>query len=140
MKHKLPKRRKADLHNVTLGGVIDAELGLEGGELRAAERTLHQIMKVSGRAGRGEKPGKVFLQTHAPGAAVMQALITGDAESFYAGETEAPRVAGAPPLGRHAAIVVSSEAMDPRSEARRVGPRCGRICSTRWARFTNKKK
>ncbi|RIA37789.1 replication restart DNA helicase PriA [Hephaestia caeni] len=98
--------------NLTLVGVIDADLGLEGGDLRAAERTFHQIMQVSGRAGRGEKPGKVFLQTHAPGAAVMQALITGDADSFYAAETEARREAGAPPFGRYAAIVVSSEDKD----------------------------
>src|SRR3546814_14468173 len=98
--------------NLTLVGVIDADLGLEGGDLRAAERTFHQIMQVSGRAGRGEKPGKVFLQTHAPGAAVMQALITGDAESFYAAENEARRAAGAPPVARYAAIVVSSEAKD----------------------------
>ncbi|MCM8729627.1 primosomal protein N' [Hephaestia sp. GCM10023244] len=98
--------------NLTLVGVIDADLGLDGGDLRAAEHTFHQIMQVSGRAGRGEKPGRVFLQTHAPGAAVMQALITGDAESFYAAETEARRDAGAPPFGRYAAIVVSSEDKD----------------------------
>lgn len=95
--------------NLTLVGVIDADLGLEGGDLRAAERTFQQICQVSGRAGRGEKPGQVFIQTHSPKAGVMQALVTGDAESFYAAETEARRDAGAPPFGRYAAIVVSSE-------------------------------
>ncbi|WP_374294869.1 primosomal protein N' [Sphingomonas sp.] len=95
--------------NLTLVGVIDADLGLEGGDLRAAERTFQQICQVSGRAGRGEKPGQVFIQTHSPKASVMQALVTGDAESFYAAETEARRDAGAPPFGRYAAIVVSSE-------------------------------
>jgi primosomal protein N' (replication factor Y) len=98
--------------NLTLVGVIDADLGLEGGDLRAAERTFHQIMQVSGRAGRGEKPGTVYIQTHSPSAAVMQALVSGDAESFYAAETEARREAGAPPFGRYAAIVISSENKD----------------------------
>ncbi|UYY76584.1 primosomal protein N' [Sphingomonas sp. R1] len=95
--------------NLTLVGVVDADLGLDGGDLRASERTFQQIMQVSGRAGRGEKPGTVFLQTHAPEAQVMQALVSGDAEAFYAAETEARREADAPPFGRYAAIIVSSE-------------------------------
>ncbi|MGR6329748.1 primosomal protein N' [Sphingomonas sp. XXL09] len=95
--------------NLTLVGVVDADLGLEGGDLRAAERTFQQIRQVSGRAGRGEKPGHVFIQTHSPSAQVMQALVTGDSEAFYAAETEARADAGAPPFGRYAAIIVSSE-------------------------------
>ncbi len=95
--------------NLTLVGIIDADLGLEGGDLRASERTFQQIRQVSGRAGRGEKPGRVFIQTHNPGAQVMQALVTGDADAFYAAEVEARRDAGAPPFGRYAAIIVSSE-------------------------------
>ncbi|GAA4218386.1 primosomal protein N' [Sphingomonas endophytica] len=95
--------------NLTLVGVIDADLGLDGGDLRAAERTFQQIRQVSGRAGRGTKPGHVYIQTHSPKAQVMQALITGDADAFYAAETEAREDAGAPPFGRYAAIIVSSE-------------------------------
>jgi len=95
--------------NLTLVGVVDADLGLEGGDLRAAERTFQQIRQVSGRAGRGAKPGRVFIQTHSPKAQVMQALITGDADAFYTAETDARREAGAPPFGRYAAIIVSSE-------------------------------
>lgn len=95
--------------NLTLVGVVDADLGLDGGDLRASERTFQQIMQVSGRAGRGEKPGTVFIQTHAPEAQVMRALVSGDAEAFYAAETEARREADAPPFGRYAAIIVSSE-------------------------------
>jgi primosomal protein N' (replication factor Y) (superfamily II helicase) len=95
--------------NLTLVGVVDADLGLDGGDLRASERTFQQIMQVAGRAGRGEKPGTVFIQTHAPDAQVMQALVSGDAESFYAAETEQRREADAPPFGRYAAIIVSSE-------------------------------
>jgi len=95
--------------NLTLVGVIDADLGLGGGDLRAAERTFQQIMQVAGRAGRGEKPGHVYIQTHDPTAPVMAALVSGDADAFTAAETEARREAGAPPFGRYAAIVVSSE-------------------------------
>ncbi|WP_029937396.1 primosomal protein N' [Sphingomonas sp. UNC305MFCol5.2] len=95
--------------NLTVVGVVDADLGLDGGDLRAAERTFQQIMQVSGRAGRGEKPGHVYIQTHAPDAQVMQALISGNSAAFYAAETEARREAGAPPYGRYAAIIVSSE-------------------------------
>ena len=95
--------------NLTLVGVVDADLGLEGGDLRAAERTFQQIRQVSGRAGRGEKPGRVLIQTHSPSAQVMQALVTGDADAFYEAETDARREAGAPPFGRYAALVVSSE-------------------------------
>ena len=96
--------------NLTLVGVVDADLGLAGGDLRAAERTFQQIRQVSGRAGRGEKPGRVYVQTHQPDAPVMRALVSGDATSFYAAETQARREAGMPPFGRLAAIVVSSGA------------------------------
>ncbi|HEX8446884.1 MAG TPA: primosomal protein N', partial [Sphingomonas sp.] len=95
--------------NLTLVGVIDADLGLQGGDLRAAERSFQQIAQVSGRAGRGAKPGRVFVQTHDPSAPVIQALVSGDADSFYAAETESRREANAPPFGRFAGIIVSSE-------------------------------
>jgi primosomal protein N' (replication factor Y) len=95
--------------NLTLVGVIDADLGLQGGDLRAAERSFQQIAQVAGRAGRATKSGRVLIQTREPGAAVIKALVSGDAESFYAAEGEARREAGAPPFGRFAAIVISSE-------------------------------
>ncbi|ODP38094.1 primosomal protein N' [Sphingomonas turrisvirgatae] len=108
--------------NLTLVGVVDADLGLEGGDLRAAERSFQQICQVAGRAGRGEKPGTVLIQTHSPKAPVMRALVSGDAESFYAAETDARREAGAPPFGRFAAIIVSSEEKDAALEtARAIG-------------------
>ncbi len=113
--------------NLTLVGVIDADLGLGGGDLRAAERTFQQIMQVAGRAGRGEKPGHVYIQTHDPTAPVMEALVSGDADAFTAAETEARREAGAPPFGRYAAIVVSSEDQSAAHEIAeligRTGPR-----------------
>ncbi len=108
--------------NLTLVGVIDADLGLEGGDLRAAERCFQQISQVAGRAGRGEKPGRVYVQTRMMNAGVIRALLSGDADRFYAAEAESRRHAEAPPYGRFAAIIVSSESADAAAEtARRLG-------------------
>ena len=108
--------------NLTLVGVVDADLGLQGGDLRAAERSFQQISQVAGRAGRARKPGRVYVQTHDPEAPVISALISGDAAGFYAAETESRRVAAMPPFGRLAAIVVSAEDKgDAEAAARRIG-------------------
>ncbi len=80
---------------LTLVGVVDADLALKGGDLRAGERSFQQISQVAGRAGRGEKPGHVYIQTHQPEAPVLAALVAGDAPGFYAAETEARRAASA---------------------------------------------
>ena len=94
---------------LTLVGVIDADLGLEGGDLRAAERTFQQIAQAAGRAGRAEKPGEVFIQTRNPSHPVIAALVAGDRDAFYDAETAQRQRAGAPPFGRYAAIIISSE-------------------------------
>jgi primosomal protein N' (replication factor Y) len=106
--------------NLTLVGVVDADLGLQGGDLRAAERSFQQIAQVAGRAGRGEKPGRVLVQTHEPTARVIAALVSGDAESFYEAETESRREAAMPPFGRLAAIIVSSEDLAEAAETARL--------------------
>jgi primosomal protein N' (replication factor Y) (superfamily II helicase) len=106
--------------NLTLVGVIDADLGLQGGDLRAAERSFQQIAQVAGRAGRGAKPGRVFIQTHSPHTNVIQALVSGDPERFYSAETEARRDANAPPFGRFAAIVISSEVLKEAEDIARL--------------------
>ena len=107
---------------LTLVGVVDADLGLEGGDLRAAERTYQQVAQVAGRAGRGEKPGEVLIQTRHPEAAVIAALAAGDRDAFYEAEAEARKDAFAPPFGRWAAIIVSSEdEAEARDAARAIG-------------------
>jgi primosomal protein N' (replication factor Y) len=108
--------------NLTLVGVVDADLGLSGGDLRAAERSFQQIQQVAGRAGRGDKPGRVFVQTHDPLAPVIAALVSGDVAGFYAAETESRREAAMPPFGRLAAIIISAEnASEAEAVARRIG-------------------
>jgi primosomal protein N' (replication factor Y) len=108
--------------NLTLVGVVDADLGLAGGDLRAAERSFQQIQQVAGRAGRGDKPGRVLVQTHEPDAPVIAALVSGDAPGFYEAETEARRDAAMPPFGRLAAIIVSAESSsEAEAVARRIG-------------------
>ena len=107
---------------LTLVGVVDADLGLEGGDLRAGERTYQQVAQVAGRAGRGEKPGEVLIQTRHPEASVIAALAAGDRDAFYSVETEMRREAGAPPFGRWASIIISSEdEAEAREAARRIG-------------------
>ncbi|WP_282098537.1 primosomal protein N' [Qipengyuania huizhouensis] len=107
---------------LTLVGVVDADLGLEGGDLRAGERTYQQVAQVAGRAGRGSKPGEVLIQTRHPEASVIAALAAGDRDAFYSAETEMRRDAGAPPFGRWASIIVSSEdESEAREAARRIG-------------------
>ena len=108
--------------NLTLVGVVDADLGLQGGDLRAAERSFQQIQQVAGRAGRGDKPGRVLVQTHDPDAPVISALVSGDAPGFYSAETEARHEAAMPPFGRLAAIIVSAE---DQAEAENVARRLG---------------
>jgi primosomal protein N' (replication factor Y) len=98
--------------HLTLVGVVDADLGLAGGDLRAAERTVQLLHQVAGRAGRAEAPGRVLLQTFAPEHPVMQALIGGDLADFYAREAEARRPGNWPPFGRLAALIVSADTPD----------------------------
>ncbi|MDH3228421.1 MAG: primosomal protein N' [Alphaproteobacteria bacterium] len=92
---------------LTLVGVVDADLGLVGGDLRAAERTFQLLHQVAGRAGREDRPGRVLLQTYHPDHAVMQALADGARDRFLAAESEMRRQGGWPPFGRLAALIVS---------------------------------
>ena len=94
--------------NLTLVGVVDADLGLRGGDLRAAERTFQLLAQAAGRAGRADLPGRALIQTWMPEHAVMQALKDQDRDAFIAAETDQRRLAGLPPFGRLAALILSS--------------------------------
>ena len=95
--------------SLTLVGVIDADLGLAGGDLRAAERTYQLLNQVAGRAGRAGKPGAAMLQTYQPHAEVLQALASGDRDAFLAAEAQGRAALGFPPYGRLAAIILKAE-------------------------------
>jgi primosomal protein N' (replication factor Y) (superfamily II helicase) len=98
---------------LTLVGVVDADLGLTGGDLRAAERTYQLLHQVGGRSGRAERTGRVLIQTFMPDQPVMKALAAGNRDRFLEAEANARRKAGLPPFGRLAAVIVS--AADPDS-------------------------
>ncbi len=94
---------------LTLVGVIDADLGLQGSDLRAAERTFQLMRQVAGRAGRSTKKGIALLQTCQPEHPVIRAIIAGDEEGFWRAEAREREAAGVPPFGRMAGVVISSE-------------------------------
>lgn len=93
---------------LTCVGVVDADLGLQGGDPRAFERTYQMLHQVAGRAGRASAAGRVFLQTHVPEHPVMQALAAGDREGFVSLEIDTRREGGLPPFARLAAVIVAS--------------------------------
>jgi len=107
---------------LTLVGAVDADLGLSGGDLRAAERTYQLLYQLAGRAGRADRPGRVWLQTYMPEHPVMRALVSGDGTRFLEAEAASRRAAGMPPFGRLAAVIVSG--LDERAvddAARKLG-------------------
>ena len=107
---------------LTLVGVVDADLGGSDGDLRARERTFQLLHQVSGRAGRAEKPGLVLMQTRNPKDIVMAALASGKRDAFYEQERVYRERAGAPPFGRLAAIIISGYDQEAvRNAARELG-------------------
>jgi primosomal protein N' (replication factor Y) len=125
--HHLPK--------LTLVGVVDADMGLAHGDLRAAERTFQLLTQVGGRAGRAERPGTVLLQTFDPAQPLFGALQKGDREGFYGLELQARQAWGDPPYGRQVAVIIDGlqeaevkataqrlAAAWPDGEARLLGP------------------
>ena len=95
--------------HLTLVGIVDADLGLGGGDLRAGERTIQLLHQVAGRAGRASTPGRVLLQSYTPEHPVMQALVSGDFDAFMTQEAEQRRPGFWPPYGRLAALIVSAD-------------------------------
>ncbi len=105
---------------LTLAGVIDADLGGVGGDPRSSERSFQVLYQVAGRAGRAEKPGRVLIQTRNPDDPVMQALKSGARDAFLAREAETRERAGAPPFGRLAALLLAGPDGDKVRDAARA--------------------
>lgn len=104
---------------LTLVGVIDADLGLSGGDLRACEKTYQLLHQVAGRAGRAERPGRVLIQTHQPEHPVMQALLSHDRDQFIAEETRMRLQSEMPPFSRLTALILSSPSAEEVEKAAR---------------------
>jgi len=94
---------------LTLVGVIDADLGLSGGDPRAAERTFQLLQQVAGRSGRGDVPGRVLLQTASPDHPVIQALLKGDRHAFMTAEMKERVAYHLPPAARLASVTVAGK-------------------------------
>ncbi len=107
--------------NLTLVGVVDADIGLAGGDPRAAERTFSMLYQLAGRAGRESRPGRVLIQTYLPDHPVMQALAKGDRTAFMAAERLERELSGMPPCGRLAALILAGpDASLVKEEARKL--------------------
>ncbi len=108
--------------NLTLVGIIDADLGLSGGDPRASERCFQLLQQVAGRTGRGEKPGRAYLQTYQPDHPVMAALQRNDHDAFMTAELVERQAYDLPPTKRLAAIILCG------ADLRLVQVTAARIC------------
>ncbi len=95
--------------NLTLVGVVDADMGLFGTDFRAAEHTFQQLFQVAGRAGRGKIPGHVLLQTYQPTHPVLQAICAGNRDEFLRADMDARCAAKMPPFGQLVALIIESK-------------------------------
>lgn len=121
--------------NLTLVGIIDADMGLFGGDFRSSERTFQLLSQVSGRAGRSHKEGRVLVQTYNPDNKVTQSLAQGKESDFINYEIQARQESLMPPFARMAAISLTGSNADytmrcakvvyqqaPNSSAKLLGP------------------
>ncbi len=103
--------------NLTLVGVVDADSGMKGGDLRAGERTYQLLSQVAGRAGRAERPGRALVQTYAPDNPAMMALADNNRDGFLQIERDVRAELGLPPFGRLAAMILSAPSAQMVDEA-----------------------
>jgi primosomal protein N' (replication factor Y) len=109
-----------DIPNVTLVGVVSADVALNLPDERAAERTYQLLAQAVGRAGRGDRPGTAIIQTYQPGHAAIQAVVRGDPAAFYGAELELRRRFGSPPFGRLVKLTVGLTDRDAAEAAARA--------------------
>jgi primosomal protein N' (replication factor Y) len=98
-----------DFANVTVAGVLSADIGLHIPDFRATERIFSLLMQVSGRSGRGDFPGKVIIQTYDPENTVYKYLLEQDYFGFYKNESAARKAMNYPPFSRLARLLVRGE-------------------------------
>ena len=105
-----------DVPEVTLVGIVSADVALTLPDERAAERTYQLLVQAIGRAGRGERPGRAIVQTYQPDHPVVRAVVAGDAAAFYESELSIRERFGSPPFGR---LVKLTLALPDRAAAER---------------------
>jgi primosomal protein N' (replication factor Y) len=106
---------------MTLVGVVDADIGLNSADPRAAERTFQLLSQVTGRAGRAGGKSRGLLQSYQPDHPVIKAIASGDSEAFYGREIDTRKMAGLPPFGRLAGIIISgNDRRETESHARNL--------------------
>ena len=93
--------------NLACVGIVDADMTLKGGDLRASEKTYQALYQVSGRAGRAQTKGRVIIQTYYPENETIQSLAQLDRDAFYENEIYYRKLNNLPPSGKMAAIIVS---------------------------------
>ncbi len=117
--------------NLTCVGVVDADLGLSGGDLRATERCYQLLHQVAGRAGRAAQKGHVYLQSFNPDNRVIQALASGERDMFLEAESFEREQAHMPPYSRLVAVIVAGpdedQVMDVARALGRVAPQGEKI-------------
>ncbi len=101
-----------DFSDVTLVGILDADIGLYHSDFRSAERTFQLVTQVAGRAGRADKKGKVLLQTFSPSHYVYRFAANYDYPGFFAKENNTRKVTGFPPYSTIVRVLFSSEIED----------------------------
>lgn len=123
-----------DYPEVTLVGVINADTTMHIPDFRSAERTFQLLEQVAGRAGRGERPGRVVIQTYWPDHPGVLAVLNRDPELLYATERESRGVLGYPPYGRLLNVVVTSPSVDEcRSVARQAADTLQAVAPEGWS-------
>jgi primosomal protein N' (replication factor Y) (superfamily II helicase) len=119
-----------DIPAVTLVGVVSSDIALNLPDERAAERTYQLLTQAIGRAGRGDRPGRAFLQTYQPDHPAIQAVATADATSFYDAELAMRQRFGSPPYGR---VVKLTIGLADRDAAERQGSELAALLRERSA-------
>ena len=109
-----------DLPRVTLAAVLAADGLLHRPDLRAGEQALQLLLQLAGRAGRGERPGQVLVQTYCPEHPVIQHLVDGRYEAFLTQEMQVRREAGLVPFSRACLLRLSGESASATATAASV--------------------
>ncbi len=117
-----------DVPQVTLVGVVSADVSLNLPDERAAERTYQLLAQAVGRAGRGQRPGTALIQTYLPEHPVIRAVASGNAADFYDAELTSRRLFRSPPFGE---IVKLTVALEERDKAEAMGAEMARALRER---------